>query len=310
VNQRERFHALVAEALQTDERVEVVLAEIGAGSLPRHPRVHNLGIREQLMIGVAAGLALEGKRPIAHSYAPFLVERPFEQIKIDLAHQGVGAVLVSVGASYDSARSGRTHQAPEDVAVLSSLPEWTIDAPGHAGEVGPAFADALAGEHCVYLRLTEETNTEARDGRELTIVRRGADDAPFVLAVGTTLDPVLEATVGLDATVAYLTRVRPFPSAALRAALRSEMLVLVEPYLAGTSTAEAASALSDRPQRLLALGVAKGELRRYGTVDEHRAAHGLDAAGIRASLERYACSSRSSPTSTETASVSAASRSR
>src|SRR5579872_2968125 len=110
------------------------------------------------MIGVAAGLAMEGFRAVAHSYAPFLVERPFEQLKIDFAHQGVGAVLVSVGASYDSARSGRTHQAPEDVALVSSLPGWTIDVPGHPDEVAPAFADAIAGDHCVYLRLTEESN--------------------------------------------------------------------------------------------------------------------------------------------------------
>jgi transketolase len=284
VTQRERFYELASRALLADERVEIVLAEIGAASLPRHPRVHNVGIREQLMIGVAAGLALEGRRAIAHSYAPFLVERPFEQIKIDFAHQGVGAVLASVGASYDSARSGRTHQAPEDVALLSSLPEWTIDIPGHADEVAPALGDALAGDHCVYLRLTDESNAEAHDGRELALVRKGTDDAPFVLAVGPTLDQVLEATADLDVTVAYLSRVRPFPAAALRAALRGETLVIVEPYLTGTSTAEAAAAVSDRPHRLLALGVARGELRRYGTPEEHRAAHGLDAAGIHEAL--------------------------
>ena len=285
MSQRERFYELVVEALHEDDRVEVVLAEIGAASLPRHPRIHNVGIREQLMIGVAAGLALEGRRAIAHSYAPFLVERPFEQIKIDLVHQGVGAVLVSVGASYDSARSGRTHQAPEDVAVLSSLPGWTIDVPGHADEVGPDLADALAGDHCVYLRLTEESNAEPNDGRTLTILRRGGDDAPFVLAVGPTLDQVLEATADLDVTVGYLTRVRPFPAADLRTAMTGGTLVLVEPYLAGTSSAEASTSLADRPHRLVALGVTKGELRRYGTPEEHRAAHGLDAAGIYAGLE-------------------------
>ena len=287
MSQREWFYDLAAEALRDDEHVEIVLAEIGASSLPRHPRVHNVGIREQLMIGVAAGLALERRRVIAHSYAPFLVERPFEQLKIDLAHQGVGAVLVSVGASYDSARSGRTHQAPEDVAVVSALPGWTIDVPGHADEVGPALADALAGEHCVYLRLTDEANAAPHDGRGLEIVRRGGDDAPLVLAVGPTLDQAVAATAELDATVAYLTRVRPFPAAALRAALRGTEVVLVEPYLAGTSAAEIAAAISDRPHRLLALGVARGELRRYGTGDQHRAAHGLDAAGIRASLDEW-----------------------
>jgi transketolase len=63
--------------------------------------------------------------------------------------------------------------------------------------------------------------------------------------------------------------------------------VLVEPYLAGTSAAEVSAALVDRPHRLLALGIESPELRRYGTPAEHRAAHGLDAGGIRRSLERF-----------------------
>src|SRR5918911_211049 len=110
---RQRFYDVAARALDEDPRVAIVLAEIGASELPRHPRVFNVGIREQLMIGVAAGLALEGLRPVVHSYTPFLVERPYEQLKLDLAHQDVGAILVSTGASYDAAHAGRTHEAPE-----------------------------------------------------------------------------------------------------------------------------------------------------------------------------------------------------
>ena len=64
-------------------------------------------------------------------------------------------------------------------------------------------------------------------------------------------------------------------------------MVLVEPWLAGTSAHEVADALRDVPHRLLALGVGRTELRRYGTPEEHVAAHGLDAAGIRASLDGF-----------------------
>jgi transketolase len=281
---RSRFYELVPRALDDDPRVAVVLADIGAGYLPRHERIFNVGIREQLMIGVAAGLALEGYRPVAHSYAPFLVERPYEQVKLDLGHQGLGAVLVSTGASYDASREGRTHQSPADVALISALPGWTIDVPGHPDELERAFASALKRDDRVYIRMSEERNAKPVDGDGLVVVRRGR--GPVVLAVGPTLDPVLDATADLDVTVAYLTRVRPFDAAGLRA-LDPTDVVLVEPYQAGTSSAVVADVLWDRRHRLLALGVRAPELRRYGTAAEHRAAQGLDAHGIRAALEAW-----------------------
>jgi transketolase len=89
---RERFARVTAELLDADPRLAMVLADISAdlfrAASRRHPdRVVNLGIREQLLISVAGGMALAGLRPIAHTFASFLVERPFEQIKLDLNHQ-------------------------------------------------------------------------------------------------------------------------------------------------------------------------------------------------------------------------------
>ena len=285
---RQRFYERATHALHDDPRAAIVLAEIGASELPaRHERLFNVGIREQLMIGVAAGLAFEGLRPIAHSYAPFLVERPYEQIKLDLGHQDVGAILVSTGASYDGATSGRTHQAPADVALLSALPGWTIHAPGHPDELERMLAAALRGDDRVYIRMSEEANREPVHGDGLQVLRHGSDAAAVVVAVGPTLDQTLAATLGLDVTVAYLATVRPFDADGVRALVSGTDVVLVEPYLAGTSAGEVAAALADRPHRLLALGVANAELRRYGTGREHRAAHGLDAVGIRRSLQEF-----------------------
>jgi transketolase len=285
---RERFYELVREALDADERVAVVTAQIGTDSIGRHPRHFDVGIREQLMIGVAAGLALEGYRPVAHSYTPFLVERPWEFLKLDLGHNDLGAVLVSTGASYDAARSGRTHQAPEDVALVASLPGWTIQVPGHADELESSFRRSLSGDDRVYIRMSEEENHARVDGGAFTMLRRGSPGAPLLLAVGPTLTPVLEAAAGRDVTVTYLSTVRPFPHEALREALGDgSAIALVEPYLAGTSAAEVSAALVDRPHRLLALGVPNAEFRHYGTGSEHRAAHGLDAAGIARSLEAF-----------------------
>jgi transketolase len=286
---RGRFYRLLADALAEDERVWAVLADIGASELPtRHPRVVNVGIREQLLLGVAAGLALEGRRPVVHSYAPFLVERPWEQLKLDLGHQDVGAVLVSNGASYDSARSGRTHQAPEDVALVATLPGWRIEVPGHPDELERAFRAVLPGDGRAYIRTSIEENDAPVHGDGLVTVRAGSTGAALVVAVGPSLAPTLAAVGDLDVSLAYLTTVRPFPRAQLRAALGAGTdVVLVEPYLAGTSAADTVAALVDRPHRLLALGIENPELRRYGTPEEHRAAHGLDAAGIRRSLDLF-----------------------
>jgi transketolase len=88
-------------------------------------------------------------------------------------------------------------------------------------------------------------------------------------------------------TVLYAGAVRPFDGASLRAVLGTPEVVLVEPYLAGTSSRLVADVLHDVPHRLLALGIGAEELRRYGTPQELLAAHGLDARGIRESITGF-----------------------
>src|SRR5712691_2240626 len=144
------FAETASALLDEDALAAVVLAEISADmfgkAAARHPdRVLNVGIREQLMVSAGGGLALAGMRPIVHSYAPFLVERAYEQVKLDLGHQGAHAVLVSIGASYDAAPSGRTHQAPEDVALIDSVPGFSVLVPGHPAEVPGLLRGAVDG---------------------------------------------------------------------------------------------------------------------------------------------------------------------
>ena len=292
---RERFINVTGELLDERPELAVVLADISfsyfvdAGVPERHPgRVLNVGIREQLLIGFAAGLAMEGFRPIVHSYAPFLVERPFEQIKLDLGHQGLGAVLVSIGASYDSAASGRTHHAPEDVAIMSTLPGWRVHVPGHPDEVEALVRSTASGTGLDYIRLGTSVNPEAiAYSSGLTVVRRGSERAVTVVAVGPSLAPVLEATTELDATVLYASTIRPFDAETLRRVLASPAVVLVEPYLAGTSAGVVSAALKEVPHRVLALGVCSSEHRHYGSRSEHDEANGLDAASIRRSITDF-----------------------
>ncbi|MFB7337716.1 transketolase family protein [Streptomyces adustus] len=286
---RDRFAPVVSRLLDEDPRVAVVLAEIGtdgfAAAARRHPdRVINVGIREQLLIGAGAGLALSGLRPVLHTFASFLVERPFEQVKLDLGHQDVGAVLVSAAASFDWPAGGYTHMAPGDVALLDTLDGWTVHVPGHPDEAETLLRHAVAADDDkVYVRLSAQANARALpvDGQRAHTVREGRRGV--VVAVGPMLDAVLAATEGLDVTVLYAATVRPFDAAALRRAAEGAAadVVLVEPYLAGTSTAAANDALADVPHRVLGLGVGRRELRRYGTLSEHVSAHGLDPHSLR-----------------------------
>lgn len=287
---RDRFIATTSQLLDEDPRLALVLAEISRAGFGRAERAHpyrvvNVGIREQLLVGAGAGMALTGLRPIVHTFASFLVERPFEQVKLDFGHQGVGGVLVSAGASYDWPAGGFTHMSPGDVALLDTLDGWTVHVPGHPDEAEALLREAAAGDGRVYVRLSAQSNERARPvgaGTGFAAVREGAGGV--VIAVGPMLDNVLAATDGLDVTVLYATTVRPFDGAGLRRAVGGQGVadvVIVEPYLAGTSTAAANDALAELPHRVLGLGVGRAELRKYGEMDEHLAAHGLDAWGLR-----------------------------
>jgi transketolase len=287
---RDDFVATTTGLLDEDPRTALVLADISASlfaaAAARHPdRVLNVGIREQLMIGVAGGLALTGLRPIVHSYATFAVDRVYEQLKLDLDHQDAGAVVVSVGASYDGSEYGYTHFSPGDVALLDTLTGWTVHVPGHPDEVAPLLRAAAARDDRTYVRLSTQRNDVAHSGPGLQVIHRGSAAAPVIVAVGPALHQALDAIAGMDVTVAYTHTPRPFDVAGLRALLgEPAVVVLVEPYLAGTSSRVIVEGLAHVPHRLLALGVGRVDLHRYGSPADHTRWHGLDAAGIRRSL--------------------------
>lgn len=287
---RERFTAVTADLLVSDDRTVLVLAVIGRSLFDRlglpasaQARIIDVGIREQAQIGVAGGLALEGFFPILMGYAPFLVERPFEQIKLSLSHQGVRATLVSVGASWDAASEGRTHQAPEDVALMSTLPGWTVHVPGHAEELELLLRHAQCGGSSTYIRTSIHHNKQpftTEPGRIVTL-RRGSSIAPTILALGPAADDVLDATADLDVTVLYTSTASPLDARGLNASVVSDELTIVEHHLVGTTTSQAVAALESRPMRFHAIGINDLDLARYGSPTQHKAAHRLDSAGIR-----------------------------
>ncbi|HEX2425216.1 MAG TPA: transketolase C-terminal domain-containing protein [Actinomycetota bacterium] len=287
---RERFARTASALVEADPRAAVVLSDISLDYFERamqaHPdRVVNVGIMEQTAIGVAAGMAMEGFHPIVHTLAPFVAERPFEQLKVDFGYQGLGGTFVSAGASYDYATSGCTHHAPGDVQAMLAIPGMRVLVPGHADEVERLLRGTFGDGVPTYLRTTIAENAASFpiEAGRLHIVRRGTHTT--VVAVGPMLSRTLEALGGADVTVLYATTITPFDSETVRSAVADDGTVLVvEPYYAGTTALAMRPALEDRAVRVASVGVPRRFLHQYGQPEEHDAALGLDVAGLRRRL--------------------------
>jgi transketolase len=288
---RERFAETSTDLLERDDRVAILLAGISSDRFSRAhrsapARIVSVGIMEPTMIGVAAGFAMEGFHPIVHSIAPFLVERPLEQLKLDFGYQHLGGTFFSVGASYDYASEGGTHQAPGDVGALLTIPGAEVFAPGTGAEAERLLRATYADGRLTYLRGSVAENPDSFDvGRgRLHVVRRG--ERATVVAFGPALAPALEGTEGLDVSVAYTPSVEPFDRAGLAAVAGEDPLVVtVEPWYEGTAMRSVVAALAHVPARFASIGVPRRFLHDYGTTAQHDRANGLDAAGIRRRLE-------------------------
>lgn len=116
-------------------------------------RFYNCGVAEQNMVGVAAGMAKSGIRPVVYTITPFVTTRCYEQIRVDLCYHRLPVVLVGVGSGLSYATLGPTHHSCEDIAILRVLPEMTVLCPGDAMEVRGCLRAALKQEGPVYLRL-------------------------------------------------------------------------------------------------------------------------------------------------------------
>jgi transketolase len=284
---RTQIARTATDLVETDPRVAVVLAEIsvdrfGGAKRAAPDRVINVGIMEQTLVGVGAGFAMEGFHTIVHTMAPFLVERPFEQVKVDFGYQGLGGTLASVGAPYDYGTEGGTHHAPGDVGVVLTVPGVEVLVPGCAPEVDALLRATYANGKLTYLRASLAQNDDAFDvvpGR-LQVVRRGS--GATVVAVGPVLTRTLAACEGLDATVLYTASVAPFDADGLAANVGPDPRVIaVEPFYEGTLMPALTEALRHRPSTFASVGVPRRFITSYGTLEEHDRELGMDATGIR-----------------------------
>jgi transketolase len=291
---RDRMGEVVNELIATDPNTALILAEISKpyfrGAFERFPnRVVNVGIMEQTAVSVAAGFALEGFHPIVHSIAPFVVERPFEQIKDDFCYQGLGGTLISIGASYDYGTDGMTHQCPGDVPILKTLPRMQVCVPGTADEFEILLRQTYNNGAPTYIRTSVQQNEASRAVYfgKLHLEREGRDGV--VVAVGPMLDRTLAAVEDMNLTVLYATTVLPFDAETLRTevAKASSNVIVVEPYYEGTLVPDIARALQAIPARIETIGVPRRILERYGPPERLDQEVGLTADGIRARITRF-----------------------
>ena len=273
-----------------DERLVLLLGDIGVfgfrNAFKQYPeRAYNIGICEQAMTSLAAGLSMEGLIPVLHSIAPFVVERCYEQLKIDLCYQHLAANIVSVGASYDYAALGCTHHCPGDISILQALPGMQIVIPGHASEFDRLFNSAYSNSSPTYFRLSERSNQENYDVEfgKARIIKSG--DKATIIAVGSILDMVIEAVQDLDVCVLYYTTVSPFDDYTLRENCKSGKIVLMEPYYSGNMINDIHATLGEKSISIKSVGVPNKFLTDYGKVEEHDVSIGLTPSNVRKQVE-------------------------
>lgn len=116
-------------------------------------RYVNTGVAEAQLVNTAVGLALEGWRPIIYSIAPFATARPYEQIRFGIAYHNLGVMIVGAGGGFTYAQAGVTHHAPDDLALMSALPNMTVVAPGGPDELEALMPQMLQLSGPSYLRV-------------------------------------------------------------------------------------------------------------------------------------------------------------
>lgn len=187
---RTTFIKTLLDLARKDKRIILLTADLGFSVFEEYikelPKQYfNMGVAEQNMTGVAAGLAAEGKIPLIYSIVPFVTMRNFEQIRNDVCYQDLNVKIVGVGAGFSYGPYGHTHHGLEDLGILRTLPNLTILAPGDPLEAALATKGMLKKTGPVYLRLGKagEPNVHQKspvfqigkgivieEGRDLTIL--------------------------------------------------------------------------------------------------------------------------------------------
>lgn len=240
------FGYAVLEAAKEDEKFILLTADLATLSgmtkyIDNYPgQFYNIGIAEQNMIGVAAGLASEGFHPCATTYATFITMRSCEQIRHFCGYMKERIIVVGSGAGLSQGFAGNTHYTIEDLAMMRSIPNIKILCPADGASAVKLFELARKEEGSVYLRLTgnlncpivytEETAFEMGKANKL---KEGSD--VMIFAIGTMVSAALKAAAiieekGITSTVFDMFSVKPLDRETVAKAKNYQLVVTIEEH--------------------------------------------------------------------------------
>ena len=236
---------MVYELAKQDPRVVFVGSDLGSGTLKQFKaempeRYYMEGVSEQNIIGIAAGLAMEGKVVYFNTIATFITRRCFEQVVIDLCLHNVPVRLIGSGGGMVYAPLGPTHLAIEDIAIFRALPNMTIVAPADANEMRRLMPPTVDYPGPMYIRLGKGGDPIVTpDDQQFVIgkayvVREGKD--AVIVTTGITLKASLDAATalaqqGIHAAVLHVPTLKPLDAGTiLSCAARMPVVVTIEEH--------------------------------------------------------------------------------
>jgi len=284
------FAATMLEVGRRDTSLVILVGDISHGILKPFAqefpdRYYNVGICEPTIVNMASGLSKVGLTPVVHTIAPFLVERSFEQLKLDFEYERQSVNVITVGSGFDYSQLGCTHHCYDDIALMRQLPSSSIFVPGTPEEFNRMFEDNYSTDGIKYFRLSEQRNNSAHlpGGGTIRVVE-GNDVT--VVALGTRLDASVNAAKDVRANygsdVLLVNRVKPLDDGPIRESVRrTGRLVVVEEHSVTGGLADAClQALAGLPFQFRALGV-RDFIHTYGSHEELCVIAGVASRDIR-----------------------------
>ena len=298
---RNAFAAALVEAARNDPRVVLLTGDHGYSLFDEIRRICpdqylNAGVAEQNMVGVAAGLAKAGYRPIVYGLSAFVPIRVLEQIKMDVCYESLPVLFIGDGAGVVYSTLGTSHQCTEDVACLRGLPRMSILSPADDLEMTAAMELALAAGSPVYLRMGKaDMGRVHADPPTLTWgrmvpVKEGGGPLAW-LATGSMVHIALTAATEWPGSAVWsVPSLKPLDEehVAEVCACHQAVVVLEEHSVyGGLGSAVAEATAAHHPTNVCRIGVADRFSEFCGSHNYLLREHGLDAEAVKARVRQY-----------------------